>query len=208
MTTDNFCLYLQNRLIQISQTWGQRYSDTSPLVFPDPSVCVWSSVSLSSPSCLSTLYVCLSYIFASLSLSLLSWWPGGKCFNNLFRLLCRSCPEEVPTTSLPTCSTWPADWSQSYKTSCAVIYSGIILTFDPHTIEWKVFHGEDNPESSFQLQTWEWTCNCACHAMHSLKLNDLTFRTWPNQLWVYLLFARAPRPLWYTPASRSKLRLD
>jgi len=34
MTTDNFCFYLQNRLIQTSQTGGQRYVDTSPLVFP------------------------------------------------------------------------------------------------------------------------------------------------------------------------------
>ncbi len=33
MTTDNFCFYLQNRLIQTSQTGGQWYSDT--LVFPD-----------------------------------------------------------------------------------------------------------------------------------------------------------------------------
>jgi len=30
MTTDNFCFYLQNRLIQTSQTGGQWYSDTSP----------------------------------------------------------------------------------------------------------------------------------------------------------------------------------
>ncbi len=29
MTTDNFCFYLQNRLIQTSQTGGQWYSDTS-----------------------------------------------------------------------------------------------------------------------------------------------------------------------------------
>jgi hypothetical protein len=34
MTTDNFCFYLQNRLIQTSQTGGQWYSDSSPLVFP------------------------------------------------------------------------------------------------------------------------------------------------------------------------------
>jgi hypothetical protein len=36
MTTDNFCFYLENRLIQTSQTGGQWYSDTSPppLVFP------------------------------------------------------------------------------------------------------------------------------------------------------------------------------
>ncbi len=30
MTTDNFCFYFQNRLIQTSQTGGQQYSDTSP----------------------------------------------------------------------------------------------------------------------------------------------------------------------------------
>jgi hypothetical protein len=35
MTIDNFCFYLQNRLIKTSQTGGQLYSDTSPLVFPD-----------------------------------------------------------------------------------------------------------------------------------------------------------------------------
>ncbi len=35
MTTDDFCFYLQNRLIQTSQTGGQQYNDTSPLlVFP------------------------------------------------------------------------------------------------------------------------------------------------------------------------------
>jgi hypothetical protein len=34
MTTDNFCFYLQNRLIQTSQTGGQCYSDTSPFSIP------------------------------------------------------------------------------------------------------------------------------------------------------------------------------
>jgi hypothetical protein len=34
MTTDNFCFYLQNRLIQSSQTGGQWYSDTSPFSIP------------------------------------------------------------------------------------------------------------------------------------------------------------------------------
>jgi hypothetical protein len=33
-TTDNFCFYLQNTLIQTSQTGGQQYSDTSPLSIP------------------------------------------------------------------------------------------------------------------------------------------------------------------------------
>jgi len=34
MTTNNFCFYLQNRLIQTSQTGGQWYSDTSPFSIP------------------------------------------------------------------------------------------------------------------------------------------------------------------------------
>jgi hypothetical protein len=34
MITDNFCSYLQNRLIQTSQTGGQWYSDTSPFSIP------------------------------------------------------------------------------------------------------------------------------------------------------------------------------
>jgi len=34
MTTDNFCFYLQNRLIQTSPTGGQWYSDTSPFNIP------------------------------------------------------------------------------------------------------------------------------------------------------------------------------
>ncbi len=34
MTTDNVCFYLQNRLIQTSQTGGQWYSDTSPFSIP------------------------------------------------------------------------------------------------------------------------------------------------------------------------------
>ncbi len=33
-STDNFCFYLKNRLIQTSQTGGQQYSDTSPLSIP------------------------------------------------------------------------------------------------------------------------------------------------------------------------------
>jgi hypothetical protein len=47
MTTDNFCFYLQNRLIQTSQTGGQWYSDTSPFRIPCPgtayllSLCVY-----------------------------------------------------------------------------------------------------------------------------------------------------------------------
>jgi len=38
MITDSFCFYLQNRLIQTSQTGGQWYSDTPPSVFPGGSL--------------------------------------------------------------------------------------------------------------------------------------------------------------------------
>jgi hypothetical protein len=34
MTTDKFCFYLQNRLIQTSKTGGQQYSDTSLFSIP------------------------------------------------------------------------------------------------------------------------------------------------------------------------------
>jgi hypothetical protein len=34
MTTDNFCFYLQNTLIQLGQTGGQLYNDTSPFSVP------------------------------------------------------------------------------------------------------------------------------------------------------------------------------
>ncbi len=33
MTSDNFCFYLQNRLIQSSQTGGQQHCDNSPFSF-------------------------------------------------------------------------------------------------------------------------------------------------------------------------------
>jgi hypothetical protein len=36
MTTDNFGFYLQNRLIQTSQTGGQWHSDTCPFSIPWP----------------------------------------------------------------------------------------------------------------------------------------------------------------------------
>ncbi len=43
MTTDDFGLYLQNRLIQTSQTGGQQYSDTPPFSIP------WRNNSLTGP---------------------------------------------------------------------------------------------------------------------------------------------------------------
>jgi hypothetical protein len=47
MSTDNFCFYLQNRLIQTSQTGGQRYSNTSPFSIPCNSVLKMPAISLS-----------------------------------------------------------------------------------------------------------------------------------------------------------------
>jgi hypothetical protein len=44
MTTGIFCFYLQNRLVQTSQTGGQQYSDTSPLVFPGSTLSSLSSL--------------------------------------------------------------------------------------------------------------------------------------------------------------------
>jgi hypothetical protein len=46
MTTDNFCCYLQNRLIRTSQTGGQQYSDTSPFSIPCPRWCHFSPASV------------------------------------------------------------------------------------------------------------------------------------------------------------------
>jgi hypothetical protein len=45
MTTDNFCFYVQNRLIQTSQTGGQWYSDTSPKSIPWPNPCFLMTIS-------------------------------------------------------------------------------------------------------------------------------------------------------------------
>jgi hypothetical protein len=48
MTTENFCFYLQNRVIQTSQTGGQQYSDTSPFSIPCSDVCSFREVDISS----------------------------------------------------------------------------------------------------------------------------------------------------------------
>jgi len=46
VTTYNFCFYLQNRLIQTSQTGGQWYSDTPPFSIPWLSLCLPIQTSL------------------------------------------------------------------------------------------------------------------------------------------------------------------
>jgi hypothetical protein len=59
MITDHFCFYLQNRLIQTSQTGGQLYNDTSPFSVP----CLRSGISKKS-------WVCLLYKSLSLAAAL------------------------------------------------------------------------------------------------------------------------------------------
>ncbi len=44
MTTDIFCFYSQNRLIQTSQTGGQQYNDTSSLSIPWLNWLYWNEV--------------------------------------------------------------------------------------------------------------------------------------------------------------------
>ena len=53
MRTVNFCLYLQNRLIQTGQTGGQQYGDTSPFSIP------WSM----HRNCWAVFSVCLRCLF-------------------------------------------------------------------------------------------------------------------------------------------------
>jgi hypothetical protein len=59
MTTDNF-FYLQNRLIQTSQTGGQRYSDTSPFSIPRTYTLAYLPVASPSPTPKKPFYNCRS----------------------------------------------------------------------------------------------------------------------------------------------------
>ncbi len=68
LTTDNFGFYLQNRLIQTSQTGGQRYSDTSPFIFPAFSRWLLRSCVEGGTSCIS--YIIFVYL---LNLPSLIW---------------------------------------------------------------------------------------------------------------------------------------
>jgi len=64
MTTDNFCFYLQNRLIQTSQTGGQWYSDTSFFSIPWYffKKVWWQNMD----------FYCF---FRSIRMQLILWWP-------------------------------------------------------------------------------------------------------------------------------------
>ncbi len=63
MTTDNFCFYLLNRLIQTSQTGGQWYSDTSP--FSIPCLNLWFTSSVFYHCAVTTGYKAMVHIYES-----------------------------------------------------------------------------------------------------------------------------------------------
>ncbi len=75
--TDNFCFYLQNRLIQTGETGGQQYSDTSPFSIPCSDLDVQQTkgglveqkLKLTSNSRSDQIYNCQSYDFGYTLLS-------------------------------------------------------------------------------------------------------------------------------------------
>ncbi len=82
MTTDNFCSYLQNRLIKTSKTGGQWYSDTSPFSIPWFSVCQTMKVmfTLGYQKRSSLLQKCINYWSKKYSTTLL----GFQTINSLW----------------------------------------------------------------------------------------------------------------------------
>ncbi len=63
MTTDNYCFYLENRLIQTSQTGGQHYCDTSPFSIPCPNLKIISRVfHQCATEVVSILNICLIFV--------------------------------------------------------------------------------------------------------------------------------------------------
>jgi len=74
MTTNNFCFYLQKRLIQTSKKFGQRHSDISPFSIP------WSS---------------LCCILIEVPLGWQSWGPTKKFDNTYHQSYFRYKPGEV-----------------------------------------------------------------------------------------------------------------
>ncbi len=65
-TTDNFCFYLQNRLILTSQTGGQWYNDTFPFSIP------CSGLLAAIFSCVFAFFVCVLLAFLNAFLSAFS----------------------------------------------------------------------------------------------------------------------------------------
>jgi hypothetical protein len=89
MTTDNFCFYLQSRLIQTSHTGGPWYNDTSPFSIP----CLWL-IYTQAAKCSTMLYrleFCLSY--SNCLSCYVKQYVQSDCFcknifQELFRLTC------------------------------------------------------------------------------------------------------------------------
>jgi hypothetical protein len=77
MTADNFCFYLQNRLIQTSQTGGQQYIDASPFSIPwlDSNHRPWDDVASVKPLChhrWPAHYFSMTFLLLSLILSVVA----------------------------------------------------------------------------------------------------------------------------------------
>jgi hypothetical protein len=78
MTTDNFCFYYQNRLIQTIQTGGEQYSDTLPFRIPwlEREIGIldyWIIVKLSNTLCIKVMWIFY------LTLALYMCMPGSLC---------------------------------------------------------------------------------------------------------------------------------
>jgi len=108
MTSENFCLYLQNRLIQTSQTGGQWYSDTPPFSIP------W----FNKPTSVHLISV---YDLLSDQLNVsdqLSYWLdvcGLKILFPTFQQSWSWCPSQPDLRSLHGCLAM-ASWWQGYLT--------------------------------------------------------------------------------------------
>jgi hypothetical protein len=118
MTTNNFCFYLQNRLIQTSQTGGQQYSDT-PISIP------WYTVSSSSSpySCLLTSTVTLS-IMGLLVTQHCVFWLLHFIVMLIFFIKWQTCAAVVLNFSRPFSSLliFASTWANVIKLCTAVIY--------------------------------------------------------------------------------------
>ncbi len=106
MTSDNFCFYLQNRLIQTSQTGGQWYSDTSPFSIP------WSSVPIRQRGASRQRKFETAIVFSLFWGKNVSWrfisFPSFSTFYSVFR--CRMRLQVFWSKNI-----WPTDiWSKSF----------------------------------------------------------------------------------------------
>ncbi len=103
MTTHNFCFYLQNWLIQTSQTGGQQYSDTSPFSIPWLNPCQMMCMQYTGNPCLLSLslspmiFMCCAYRLVCFRQKLSQWWNQGSLTerNSTVDLLVLACHDKL-----------------------------------------------------------------------------------------------------------------